>query len=116
VTSVNGLTGNVVLDGTNVMYDNAAKISLNTKIDNNNDSALHISGNENITGIKTIVDTGLLTTQGNGRIQANFTPSVGADVTNKTYVDNAIISGLVESVIYKTTNVHVNYKDKTVRQ
>jgi hypothetical protein len=85
VISVNDLTGAVVLTADNVMADNVAKISINTKIDSVNNSALHTSGNETITNIKTVGDGGNITTSGTGRIQPNFTPTADIDAVNLGY-------------------------------
>jgi hypothetical protein len=90
VKTFNGATGDILADGSSLMYDSVAQTSINTQIDNNNNLALHLAGVETITGAKTIGDGALLKTNGTGRIQTEFTPAIDVDVTNKQYVDNAI--------------------------
>jgi hypothetical protein len=98
------------LDGTTLYTDNTKVTTLDTAIT----ACLHKTGNEDIAGTKTVIETGLITTQGDGRIQTNFVPTLSNDVTNKAYVD-----GLIEptdTLIYITKNIHINYTGKTIRQ
>jgi hypothetical protein len=87
VRTFNGSSGDILADGTNLMYDTTAKTSINTKIDANDNSALHTTGNESFGDIKTV--TNLLTTDGvNGRIQLNFTPTADTDAVNLKTLNN----------------------------
>jgi hypothetical protein len=82
VKTFNGLTGNVLADGTTLMYDTVAKTSLNTKIDAVNNGALHTTGNESFSGIKTLLPGALLITQGNARVQLDYIAEDDLDAVN----------------------------------
>jgi hypothetical protein len=94
VKTVNGSTGDVVLDGTNLDYNGQGKTTIAQAIDNVDSNTVHIDGDEGIAGTKTI--TGELTTKGDGKIKINFTPTDTNDATSKTYVDEAIANASVK--------------------